>query len=276
MPSATNITPEDRFMGLFIGRSGSGKSAAAFSFPHPIKVLDLDGRIRGGLTSWINREGMDYESYPRKFNKNMPESIFQKLNSDLESIYVQAQVGQCPYKTLVLDSITAETINFLLDAIPLTHAQNKGRSLGPLALAGPEDYKFQSTGTMQVLAFLRSLPIPNIVVTAHVVNRWGKPLGADPNAIVENVILGEQLSLTDKLAENIPTYFDHIFKFEKYDSGSRVSHRVQFQGELARSAYPELGYGWADITNQDFYKLMMSRVKPGVLKNTVETVGITK
>ena len=31
MPSAASIKPDSRFFGLFIGRSGSGKSAAAYS-----------------------------------------------------------------------------------------------------------------------------------------------------------------------------------------------------------------------------------------------------
>ena len=254
MPSAENIQPDSRFLGLFIGRSGSGKSAAAYSFPHPIKVLDLDGRIRGGLVPWVERKGIDYDYFPPKDKT----TVFQRLNDSFAALDVmlRTSVG-VPYKTLVLDSITWEVIDLLLDAIPLTHAPSnqgeRGRTLGTLQMAGPEDYKFQSTGTYQTIAYLKTLPIPNIIVTAHIVNKFAK----DKNdKYGPNVIVGEQLSLTDKLAENVPSSFDNVFRFEKEDTGSAVKFFFEAQGELARNAL-NIHYGKFEITGKDFYKEMM-------------------
>ena len=62
MPRATNLTPESRFMGLFIGPSGCGKTVAECSFPGPIKVLDFDGRIRGILgAAWLDKALIEYD-----------------------------------------------------------------------------------------------------------------------------------------------------------------------------------------------------------------------
>lgn len=265
MPSASSIKPDSRFFGLFIGRSGSGKSAAAYSFPHPIKVFDLDGRIRGGLVPWVEREGIEYVNFPPKPDKG---TVFELLNNEFQSLQILCRTGQNHYRTLVLDSITWAALDLLIDAIPITHAANqgfdKGRKIGPMDMGGPADYGFQASGTLQILAYLRSLPIENVIVTAHIVNRWGKRKDSagkiiDPYGASE--IVGEQLSLTDKLSENVPSAFDNVFRFEKEDTGSKIKFYFDAQGELARSTYPELGYQRTDITGQDFYKLLMEKVK---------------
>lgn len=258
MPSAANITPDSRFMGLFIGRSGSGKSAAAFSFPQPLHVIDLDSRIRGGLVPWIDRSGITYTPINPKPAKG---TVFEALNNEFSVMQINLRNSPGSIQTLVLDSITWETIDLLLDAIPLTHSgtgsAEKGRTLGTLQMAGPEDYKFQSTGTYQTLAFLKSLPIPNVIVTAHIVNKYAKN---PDDKYGQAVVVGEQLSLTDKLAENVPSSFDNIFRFEKIDTGRELKFQVSCQGELARSPFPELTYGDHDITGKDFYKWMMGKV----------------
>ena len=259
MPSAERLmeTPESRFVGLFIGRSGGGKSTAAYSFPKPMLVLDLDGRIRGGLSNqWIDPKGIEYEYYPPRGK----EATYIKLNKDLEMVMMRqsGMQGFVPLKTLILDSITHETINLLQDAIPLTHDKGKGRYIGSLPMAGPDAYGFQAQATYSVMSFLKSVSVPNIIVTAHIVAKWGK--APDAGDYDPNIIVGEQLSLTDKMAENIPSYFDHIFRFSKTENGQRMQYFAKFQGELERTAYMGLPRE-EDITGKDFYKWMMEKVK---------------
>ena len=265
MPSAENIQPDSRSLNLFIGRSGSGKSAAAYSYPHPLHVLDLDGRIRGGLTPWIERKGITYDYFPSKPDKG---TVFDLLNQYFETQRILLRNGQSNIETLVLDSATWQAIDLLLDAIPLTHApggnsdREKGRSIGQMQMAGPSDYSFQSTGIYQTIAYLRSLPIKHIIVTAHIVNRWGKRKNSEGKIIDPygpSEIVGEQLVLTDKLAESLPSSFDNVFRFEKVDTGSEMRFYLEAQGELARNTYG-LPYGRMDITNKNFYETLMSRV----------------
>ena len=117
MPLASNIQPDGRFLGLFIGRSGGGKSAAAYSFPKPMKIYDLDGRIRGGLVPWIDRTGIEYEYFPPLGAK----TVFEQMNDSFGVLQVEAKTNQLKLKTLILDSATWAVNSFLLDALPLTH-----------------------------------------------------------------------------------------------------------------------------------------------------------
>jgi len=263
---ASNLSPEKRFMGLFIGRSGSGKTCAECTFISPqskkdgkrIRVFDFDGRIRGILgCQWIDRSIVDYEYYPPRAGIG-DKSTFVKLNNDFATLQTQCQSGQNPYETIILDSLTSQTFALLCDALVLTHqtsgkgGDKKGKYLGTMAMPGPEDYGFESNGTYQLLAFLRSLPIPNIIVSAHIVERYGK---ADPNdSYSESVVVGEKLSIRDKIGENVFIYFDNVFRFERRLVGGEVRHFATFRSDIARTTFAELPDGPIDITGKDFYQ----------------------
>ena len=264
MPSAESLTPDSRFTGLFIGPKHSGKTVAACSFPHPIKVFDFDGRIRGILgASWIEKKGIDYTYYPPKIGKT-DTSTFAKLNSDLEGLLMQCNSGQCPYKTVIIDSLTASCFALVCEATSLTHTiggkgeKKSGKFLGTMAMPGPEDYGFEAQGTYQLIAFLRSLPIANVIVTAHVVEKYGK---VDPdNPFSESVVIGEKLSLRDKIGVNIGIYFDNIFRFDRRMNGNDEHFYARFRSDLANTSFKELPDGDVDITGQSFYSYMMSRL----------------
>ena len=263
MPSADKLTTDDRFIGLFIGRSGSGKKVAACSFPHPIKYYDFDGRIRGLLgASWVERKGIDYTYYPPV--ARLGESTFQNLNKDLEALQTQAISGQLPYKTIVLASLTGEALAFLNDSIPLTHQGKKGRSIGALNMPDPGDYGYQSVAMHQVISFFRSVPGINLIVCAHMIERYGQVPGPDGtiNPYGEKVVVGERLALTDKLGETIPAFFDNIFRFEKQEVNGRIKHYAAFRGDLPRTTYAGLPNGSVDITDKDFYQYLLSKTAP--------------
>jgi hypothetical protein len=270
MPQLSNIPKESRFMGLFVGKSGSGKKSAIASFPKPIHILDFDGRIRGiNGSSFVSPEGISYEYYAPRGDK----PTINRLNDDLGMMELQMKQGTLPFKTLAVCSLTGTTRNFLLDAIKLTHSNDdpkktRGMYQGVLAIEGPEDYKYEATGTMQFMSFLRSMPV-NIVVCAHLVDQWGKPTKSDGSVdpYAESVVIGKKLSLREKIAENNMIYFDHVFSFRKELVGvNRVDHKVRFRGDLERTAYPELPAGEVDITNKPFYPLMMSYVNKDTLE----------
>lgn len=273
MPNASTLTTDkSRFFGLFIGPSGSGKTPSACSFigeTGRALVLDFDGRIRGILgTPWIDRARIDYEYYPPLMGNTIGQKLtFDKLNTLFDLLFNQCQQQQCPYDTLILDSLTTQTFAFICDALPITHAKgnkdatdskdkkDKGRMIGSMRMAGPDDYNFESTGTNQVLAFLRSLPIKNVIVTAHIVDRYGKE---DPdNVMSPSVKVGERLSIRDKLAANIPGMFDHVFRFERRELNNQTRVYVRFWSDVARTVYPNLPHGEVDITGKDFYKYFM-------------------
>lgn len=259
MADLENLTPESKYFALFVGDSGSGKKAAACSFPKPMRYFDFDGRVRGLLGApWVERKGIDHTYYPPKSGSlQATQTVFERLNKDLEIIYINCQTGQNQFKTLYIGSLTGEAFAFLMDAIPLTHGvrsdgKKAGRTLGPLRMTSPDDFNFQSTGIHQCMAFLKSLPIPNIIVAGHTVPVYKKE---DPeNPYSSSIQVGTKLSLTEKLSAAIPGYFDNIVEFKKEEgAGGQNNHYCRFKGGIARSTMVTLPDGWVDITNKNFY-----------------------
>lgn len=271
MPNASNLSPDNRFVGLFVGPKHSGKTCAAASFIVPsmlkgrrAKFLDFDGRIRGLLGApWLKEAlpNIDYDYYPPRTVGTT--QCYEKINQDLEVLDVQCRQNQNLYDLLVLDSLTAETFAMLMDAVPLTHkgegGKAKGKKIGAVNMAGPEDYGFEATATYALMAFLRSLPIPNVIVTAHVTDRFGKADPTDPYS--EKVVVGEKLSVRDKIGTNVMIYFDHIFRFDRRMFGQNENFYVQFRGDIACTSYAGLPPGEFDITGKNFYEFMQEKIR---------------
>lgn len=88
MPALDKRKSDQRFIGMFIGRSGSGKTVAACSFPKPIEVEDFDGRIGGAQieingkqVDWLPLKDVNYNYYPPR-----KEGMVQELNDHLEQL----------------------------------------------------------------------------------------------------------------------------------------------------------------------------------------------
>jgi hypothetical protein len=276
MPNAGSLTTDSRFCALFVGPKHSGKTVAACSFikdnPDPlkdkIKVLDFDGRIRGILGApWIDRKMIDYEYYPPRLGIKTA-TVYEKLNSDLETMLLQYQVGQSVYNTIIGDSLTAECFALMCDAVPMTHkteqGKDKGKRIGTMNMPGPEDYGFEAAGTYSFLAFLRSFPAQNVIVTAHIVDKFGK-LNPD-DKYSESVVVGEKLSIRDKIGTNIGIYFDHIFRFERRMIGYEEHFFVRFISSIACTSFQGMPTEEIDITGKNFYKTMLEYAAKGQTK----------
>jgi hypothetical protein len=264
MPNLIDVTPDQRFVGLFIGPSGSGKTCAECSFPKPLLNLDFDGRIRGAFNqTFLPMEGISYESFPPR-----KPGLVTTLDKMLEAIDMAGRVQQPIPRSLIMDSLTSECFAMLCQSSPLTHSDGKtqgqpkkGKFLGTVAMAGPEDYGFEAQMTYNIMSWFRSVPVQNIIVSAHVVPVFGKE---DPNNEYSNSIqIGEKLSVRDKIGANIGIYFDHVFQFRKSEENGKEKFWVKFRGELARTAFKELPEGWVDITGKNFYNdVLMHYAKP--------------
>lgn len=251
MPSAKDLSPDNRFVGLFVGRSGSGKTVAAASFPKPLHINDFDGRIRGLLGApWIDRTQITYDYFPPK-----ADGLIKKLNDNLTVLEIMGRKGSLETQTHITDSITNECYAFICQSIPLTHTEGKGKMIGPISMAGPEDYGLESQAMSDYMAFLKSLPIRNIILSAHIIDRYGKANPADKYS--ESVVIGQKLSIRDKIGENIQTHFDHIFEFEREMYGDQERYFVTFRGQLARTSYVGLPNGRIEITGKNFYEELM-------------------
>lgn len=266
MPYTSDIKNDGRFLGLFCGPSGCGKTVAAASFPAPWN-WDFDGRIRGVKGApWLEGRKIGYTYYPPKVGPNVvTKTVWERFNQDLEVLMINCTNNQRPFDTGILDSLSSMTLAFVLDALPITHAGNNkagsqsGRFIGKMPMAGPDDYNFESTGTASVLAFLRSIPLPNLIVSAHLIDRYGKTNPEDPYS--PSIVIGQKLSLRDKISAVVPTYFDHVFEFTREMHNDGPHFIVVTRSDFARTTFSKLPTRM-DITNLDFYKELMRYALP--------------
>lgn len=271
MPLASTKTSDSRFMAMFVGEKHSGKTSAACSWITPgtdklIYVLDGDGRIAGiNGCPWINKERVYYQYFqPRVAGNEVP--FFRRVNDELESILLSVGQKRCIYETFVADSLTAFTKNLVLDALPLTHAGNKGKMIGGEEQAGPADYGFESTQTDKFLSYLRSLPL-NVICTAHIIPKWDKPtVNGQKDPYAESIVVGEKISLRDKISANTSIYFDHIFKFSRRILRGEERFFVELVSDLACTSFPGFKTGEYDITGKDFRTWLLARVAENLLK----------
>ncbi len=277
MPKISDLSPDSRFMALFLGRSGSGKTCAEMSWRSSeeewIECHDFDGRIRGILgATWLSKKNLTYEFYPPRQKKGSNDPVpYNKIMDKLQTYHVLSGVQPVPI-TLVLDSLTSETYMMLDQSVPFTHIsekndpnnpkekeKKKGKWIGPVAMAGPGDYGFEAKATYDILGELRGCPVKNIIVSAHIVDRYGK----DPNEdseYADSIKIGEKLSIRDKIGENIQIHFDHVFKFERRLENNKLHFYCITRSDLARTAFSELPDEF-EITGKNFYETVMSYVK---------------
>ena len=262
MPSAESLTPEKRFKALFIGGKHTGKTCAACSFrdndSQVIDVLDFDGRIRGLLGApWINRKNIQYTYFPPR-SKTLFEDINKKLEV-YETMQISGQYQNLP-QTLIEDSLTAQTIGMIVQSVPLTHnldgkdKKKTGKFIGNFAMPDPGDYGFEAQTTYNIMSFFNSLPIQNIIVTAHLIPIFGKSDKDNPYS--ETIQIGNRVSVRDKIWANISIFFDHIFVFSRNGNGQfgKEQFFVEFRGDVACTSYSELPNGKIEITGKNFYQ----------------------
>jgi predicted XRE-type DNA-binding protein len=272
MPKLSDRKDDQRFFGMFVGRHHSGKTVAEASFPKPIDFEDFDGRIGGAQVPWLDQTGITYTYWPPK-----SPNLIQKLNEKLDNLLAisqmqnsQAAAGLQLPKTHVTDSVTNQCYAFICQAIALTHMKEDdsgsgkrrkaGRWIGPVQMAGIEDYGLESQGMSDYVAFLKSLPIQNVILSAHLIDQYGfaKDEDGDELPYAPRIIVGQKLSIRDKIGETIQTHFDHIFKFERETSNKEDKFYVTFRGGIACTSYDWLPYGRQEWTKKPFYEFMMA------------------
>lgn len=273
MPLLIDRSDTQRFVGLFVGNHHSGKTVAEASFPKPSFFFDFDLRIGGAQVPWLDLRGIEYEAYPPK-----TPNLIQKLDDRIEIWISQAQLqtggagnlavfGQLP-KTICLDSLTWMTFAFTCQSVGITHRvknedgreRKAGRWLGPVAMLGPEDYGLEAQATYGILANLKSLPVQNIILSAHLIDTYEKPKDEEGNELpyAASIINGQKLSVRDKIGVNMQAAVDHVFHFERETIGNADHFYCTFRGGIACSAYSWLPFGRIEWSGKNFYDLMLS------------------
>lgn len=202
MPTLESTSSQTKPLFVMLkGEPGTRKSTCALSFPgrqywvstdQKMEALELPAK-RWGL--W-GKNHLDYDDY-----------------SDWDTPIAKLKTFQvnCPYKTIVVDSVTSIGDNINRQTIKHKKAEGGGKKIGTIYVPGLEEYNAEASGFQDLMAILKDIHKfhkVNIVLIAHVV---GQRKDDDKNKLTHHsrvIITGG-----DKISGKIASYMTEVYHF---------------------------------------------------------------
>jgi hypothetical protein len=255
MPTLENVSPNPRIFALHVSESGDGKSDAAASYPGPFHQWDFDGRNEA-LLSKVKPRG-PLEPKDVSFTRFYPKNGYEPFQDELNILEMQRISRQFPYGTCELASITS----FNRALIVSSHNIQKGKMIGKLRMSGPGDFNFEVSGMAQLMDQLEIFPC-NVIVSAHIIDKWGKPDTGNPekDQYAANEKIGEKIALRDQPGAVLPSMFSNVFRFSRKVVSGQMKYYVNFATDLAKNSFG-IPPGEHDITGKMFYPYLQDLIK---------------
>ena len=265
MPRTCDIVLGGRFMGLFVGPNGTGKTIAANSWPGRTLNLDFDGRVAPIRFFYPNRQDIEYWTVGLD-GTNRPDVIgftdFCKKLEDLQE--------NCPYDNVILDSYTSYSAVAVLHQMGIRGDDVK-KTKGGLPIPDWDEYKGETGVMLQILEVAKILPC-NFIMTAHPVSKAAsQKQGGSTNEVLASMIKQTTLATYGwKTASFLPNYFNEIYSFSNEISvqmGQPVKRYVQTVavGEiLAKTALPLPAV--METSNKPFFGVLSAHLKDYEIK----------
>lgn len=258
MPNTRDLALGGRFMGMFIGENGCGKTIAEASWYEagPIKIYDFDGRMRP-VKFMYPQANIEYTTVGAVRNRDAGIIDYKDFCREFENLQ-----DDCPWETVCIDSFTSMSVTAityqLSDSIPESTREKVGRRTATgFKLPGFDEYNSETTSITQIIDVAKVLPC-NVIFTAHPII---KTRTQDKKAIEIRTIA----SYGNKIAGFAPGYFDEVYWFEvesSVNAGEPPQRKVFTQssaGFFAKTALPLPGV--IDITNKRLFREIQSALK---------------
>lgn len=256
----SNLNVQDQAkMYLFKGAPASGKSPAAASFCSlgDIYFFDFDRRMSAVRKMFPNAKNIYYDTFTN----------YKKYADQMESL-----LTSCPYKTVVLDTVTnfvEVTMDYFIklrgggttsdqEDKESKDKKSKAKSKGAVPLLMIDDYSAETRAISETLINLKYLAEEkkvNVIVIAHVISTTTTNIKTGSQTVEKFI-----LTYGKKAAGKIPTLFDEIYHFSTQaaiimgEPGRYLCSTESFGDDFARSSFhlpPEI-----DWTNRNFYELI--------------------
>lgn len=232
------------YRGLWVGRSGTGKSTQATNWPPPVLVLDFDrraGSIRGKKCTAV------------QFNV---DEGYEDVRNYLNNL---GDIDPFPYQTVILSSISS-IIDFLIhDAKKLlgdlrleqqksSDKGTKGFKIGAMNISDMQHHKYVSECVTDLFDY-GFLQFPcNVIIEAHIVNAYDS----------KGNINGTRVLASDKLSEKLPHKLDETWVFEKSEDpfgNEPPQYFIKFHGDLAKTSFRKLPNTKIEITSTNLFNV---------------------
>lgn len=246
MPKTSDLKIDGRFMGLFIGDNGCGKTVAAAGWPGPIMFYDFDGRMQPVKLFYPKRTDIEYITVGIDPDSRNPNVIgFMQFCQQFEDLQ-----DRCKWGTVVVDSITALTATSVAFQLGIKTGR-KGKVLaGGIQVPTWDEFNGETMVVQQILEVAKILPC-HVIFTAHPVTK---------SDIVGGTVKKARsiAAYGTKTPSLVPIYFNEIYRFavEPPDSPNTPAKRsvmTQPDGfEMAKTALPLPPR--IEITGKSLYK----------------------
>jgi len=205
MPNMNDVN-FDALYCMFKGEPGTRKSTQALSFPGPQYWFSWDRKMNGiflPMRKWgVDPKTVTYDDYD---NWNAPKKKLEEF-----------QVN-CPYRTIVIDSVTSMADMTLRQTVQLKYGKTRssgaqaGKLIAGIAVNEIEDYNAESSALNELIALTKDINNfhkVNVILIAHVVK-------AEYRDTTKNVThISRQIVTAGKnVAAKIPAYCGEIYHF---------------------------------------------------------------
>lgn len=234
MPTLDTLDPSILYC-LFKGEPGTRKSTQALSFPGPQKWLSWDRKMSGLIIpqrKWgIDPKTIDYDDF-EDWTKG--RIVLEKLQLN------------CPYKTLIIDSLTSLADMTLRQTIKMKKGTTRGsgaeagKHIAGISVNEIEDYNAESAALQELIAITKdiySFHKVNVILIAHVVQAEYRNTTNNTTHVSRTIVTAGK-----KVAPKIPAYCGEVYHFNiktEFDAsrGGQYSLLTEHTGDdFARSA----------------------------------------
>lgn len=191
---------------MFKGEPGTRKSTHALSFPGPQYWFSWDRKMSGifiPMRKWgIDPKTVTYDDY----------DDWTKAKMKMEQLQVN-----CPYKTIVLDSITSMADVTLRQTLKLKYGQTRqsgataGKLIAGIAVNEIEDYNAETGALNELIALtkdINSFHKVNVILIAHVVKAEYRDTTKKTTHISRQIVTAGK-----NVAAKIPAYCGEVYHF---------------------------------------------------------------
>jgi hypothetical protein len=204
MPTMDTVANNVHFS-LFKGEPGTRKSTAALSYPRPQYWFSWDQKMNA-LTIPMRKWGID------------PKEITYDSYTDWNSAKIKLEKFRvdCPYKTIVIDSITS-CADYMLRQVRISKSGGttksgspSGKTIGGIPVSEIEDFNAEASGLTELIALTKDIQTfhkIDVILIAHVIRKDEKSLDGRINVSRTIVTAGKGP------AAKIPAYCDETYHF---------------------------------------------------------------
>lgn len=250
MPNFTNIDPELLYM-LFKGDPGTRKSTAALSFPGKQYWFSWDRKMNGiflPFKKWgLPTDHLEYDDYDDWTKARKKLELFQ---------------AQCPYDTLVFDSVTSMADMSLRE---VTKTKDGGKMIGGIKVSSVEDLNAESTAVAEMVALTKDIQSYHyskgrkitIILIAHIVVAEYKSLTGASHISKTIMTAGK------KVAAKLPAYCGEVYHFREvaYNPG-QIKYTIQT--EPMKDDFARTSLGLPAVIQFDDKPLYKEFIKPAI------------